>query len=552
MDRQLINGSCIVIEKLIALGVDTIFGYPGGAVIPLYHEWVNYENQIRHFRATHEQHAVHAADGYARATGRPGVCFVTSGPGATNTVTGIATAFMDSIPLVVISGQVPSHLIGKDAFQEVDITGITVGITKHNFLVRDIESLPAVMEQAYKIASTGRPGPVLVDIPKDLLLKSIDRSFMEVTPEETDNLPKCQAELINEAAKWLNGAKRPLIYAGGGVKASGAEKLLLALAQRLDCPVMTSLMGNGAVDRRHRLAFGMIGMHGSRAANEAVSEADVIFAIGVRFSDRVVGNPKDFSVSGRILHMDLDLTEHQKNFDVALSLNCDVEEGLGALLPLIEESKHEAWVERIRMKEQRYPQSEAVRWLFDEINAADDENTIYCTDVGQHQMWSAQLIKVPKSRCWISSGGLGTMGFGLGAAIGAKLGKPEKRVVLITGDGSFRMNLAEMATLMDYHLKVDILLFDNQALGMVRQWQSLFQDHVYSETTIKAGLDYSALAHAFGFKTYYCSDAVGLKDSLEKGKKEAKSTLTVIKLHHDEQVFPIVPPGKNFNEMILK
>lgn len=547
-----INGSSIVIEKLISLGVDTVFGYPGGAVIPLYHEWVRYENQIKHFRSTHEQHAVHAADGYARATGKPGVCIVTSGPGATNTVTGIATAYMDSIPLIVISGQVPTHLIGKDSFQEIDITGMTLGITKHNFLVKSTKQLPKVMEMAYQIASSGRPGPVLIDIPKDVLLSVVPRELMDTEPMTEETAYEPELSKIEQIAQWLNEAQRPLIYAGGGVKSSGAERVLKELAECSDTPVLTSFMGNGAIDRRHRLSLGMIGMHGSFAANEAVGNADLLIAVGVRFSDRVVGNPDGFQIKGRVVHIDLDPTEHQKNLRVDLNVHSDVKAALEALLPQINETRRETWLEQITHSDKAHPQSRQVRWIFDAINEADDEETIYCTDVGQHQMWSAQLIKVPKSRHWISSGGLGTMGFGLGAAFGAKVAHPQKRVVLITGDGSFRMNMAELSSLMDYQLKVDIVLFDNQALGMVRQWQSLFQDHVYSETSIKKGLDYAALAHAFGFKTYYCSDQLGLEQSMTAAKKEPKSTLTVVALHHDEQVFPIVPPGKNFNEMIIK
>ncbi len=548
-----INGSKIVMEKLVEMGVDTVFGYPGGAVIPLYHEWTNYASQIRHFRATHEQHAVHAADGYARATGKVGVCLVTSGPGATNTLTGIATAYMDSIPLLIISGQVPTHLIGKDSFQEVDITGMTLGITKHNFLVRSVEELADVMEKAYIIAMTGRPGPVLIDIPKDILLKEVSAKretvFLKERLEKTYAVDEAKIQCV---AQWLNEAKRPLIYAGGGVKSSGAEAILKEIAEKADCPVMTSFMGNGAMDRRHRLALGMIGMHGSVAANRAVGEADLLIAIGVRFSDRVVGNPKDFQVKGRVVHIDLDPTEHQKNLKVDLSLHADVKAALEVLNNKVDFQRHEAWIAHIEKVSQAHPQSAQVQWIFDVINEFDDEETIYCTDVGQHQMWSAQLIKIPKSRHWISSGGLGTMGFGLGAAFGAKVAQPQKRVVLITGDGSFRMNMAEMASLMDYELKVDIILFENQALGMVRQWQTLFQDHVYAETSIKKGLDYSALAHAFGFKTYYCQDRLGLKEALESAQKEKKTTLTILNLHHDEQVFPIVPPGKNLNEMIVR
>lgn len=559
LDRSMINGSGIIIEKLIQLGVTSVFGYPGGAVIPLYHEWVRYLDKIKHYRASHEQHAVHAADGYARATGQVGVCLVTSGPGATNTVTGIATAFMDSIPLVIICGQVPSHLIGKDAFQEVDITSMTLAITKHNFLVKSVEELGDIVEKAFEIASSGRPGPVLIDVPKDILLKEIP---LERAPDKIESRVqgKCRLpEFPNEKssihdllilADWINRAERPLIYCGGGVKSSGGEKLLLQLAEQASCPVIHSFMGIGNIDRDHPLAIGMAGMHGSISANSAIHQCDLLLAIGVRFSDRVVGNPKEFCIQGKMVHIDLDPTEHEKNLKVEMTVEGDIKNILENLLPLIEENQHESWIEELKILERDFPQSPQVDWIFRAINEADDQQTIYCTDVGQHQMWSAQKLRIHSSHNWISSGGLGTMGFGLGAAIGAKIGVPGKRVVLITGDGSFRMNMAELSTLMDYDLKVDILLFDNRALGMVRQWQALFQDHVYSETAIKGGLDFDSLARAFGFRAYHAHDSKSLRECLVAAKLSPKSTLTIISLNHDDQVFPIVPPGKGLNEAI--
>lgn len=577
---QMKNGASIVIEKLIEMGVTTVFGYPGGAVIPLYHEWVKYEKEIKHYRASHEQHAVHAADGYGRATGKVGVCLVTSGPGATNTVTGIATAFMDSIPMVIISGQVPTQLIGKDAFQEVDITSMTLAVTKSNFLVRSIEELEECLEKAFHIAQSGRPGPVLIDIPKDILLGTIEVSSINKGPSLNRHLNKSsnksalyekgedglQSMNTEVLAQWINTAKRPLIYCGGGVKSSGAEAELLQMAEKMNSPVIHSFMGIGNIDRDHPLSIGMAGMHGSRAANEAIQNCDLILAIGVRFSDRVVGNPKTFCIQGKMVHIDLDPTEHEKNLKVDMTVEGDIKTVLSELLPLIEESRHrreekcsqteekdhEKWIKDLKQMEKAYPQSEQVQWIYDAINEADDRNTIYCTDVGQHQMWSAQKLRVHGSRDWISSGGLGTMGFGLGAAIGARIGQRHKRVVLITGDGSFRMNMAELSTLMDYDLKVDIILFDNRALGMVRQWQALFQDHVYSETAIKGGLDFNLLAGAFGFKTYQAHNSETLKQALVEGKNNPKSTLTIVALTHDEQVLPIVPPGKGLEEAIYK
>lgn len=563
---QMKNGASIVIEKLIEMGVTTVFGYPGGAVIPLYHEWVRYEKEIKHFRASHEQHAVHAADGYARATGKVGVCLVTSGPGATNTVTGIATAFMDSIPMVIISGQVSTPLIGKDAFQEVDITSMTLAVTKSNFLVRSIDELEALMERAFHIAQSGRPGPVLIDIPKDILIGNIEVSSInskKAALETQETLVGMETQVL---AEWMDSAKRPLIYCGGGVKSSGAERELLALAEKMNSPVIHSFMGIGNIDRDHPLSIGMAGMHGSRCANEAISNCDLILAIGVRFSDRVVGNPKTFCIQGKMVHIDLDPTEHEKNLKVDMTVEGDIKQVLSKLLPLIEASckaekengcetvahSRKVWLKDLKKMEVQYPQSKQVDWIYDAINEADDGNTIYCTDVGQHQMWSAQKLRIHSSRDWISSGGLGTMGFGLGSAIGAKIGKPNKGVMLITGDGSFRMNMAELSTLMDYQLKVDILLFDNRALGMVRQWQALFQDHVYSETAIKGGLDFDLLAGAFGFKTFHAKDYESLKTALVKAKADEKSTLTIVALTQDEQVLPIVPPGKGLEDAIYK
>ena len=561
-DETWTSGANIIMEKLIEKGVTTIFGYPGGAVIPLYHELRHYKNQISHYRASHEQHAVHAADGYARATGKVGVCIVTSGPGATNTITGIATAFMDSIPMVVICGQVPSHLIGKDSFQEVDITSMTLAITKHNFLVRSAEELEDILEKAFRIAVSGRPGPVLVDIPKDFLLKQVKRKPAILAESQnfqsdetacanantTEDLPKDVAQMI----QWINSAQRPLIYCGGGVKLSGGEQLLMALAERMDCPVIHSMMGMGCLSRRHRLSIGMAGMHGCREANEAINACDVLLAVGVRFSDRVIGNPKQFGIQAKIIQIDIDPTEHDKNLKVDLTLMGDIAEILAFALPYIEETHRADWIQSIKEIGSNHPNPSDVDWVFEAVNQEDRGATVYATDVGQHQMWSAQKLMIQDSRSWISSGGLGTMGFGLGAAIGAKLGRPDQRVVLLTGDGSFRMNMQELSTLMDYNLKVDILVFDNRALGMVKQWQALFQDHVYEETQISGKLDYTHLAAAFGLKAYAAEDKESLVKALRASEKETCSTLTVIKIPPNQHVFPIVPPGKGMAEAIYQ
>lgn len=544
------NGARKVLEKLVDQGVTTIFGYPGGAVIPLYHELVHFKGKLRHIRASHEQHAVHAADGYARSTGKVGVCMVTSGPGATNTITGIATAFMDSIPMVILCGQVPTPLIGKDAFQEVDITSMTVAITKHNFLVRKAEEVESTLDKAFQIARTGRPGPVLVDIPKDLLLSPMPEAAVQAIGHADQLLMPIQLDKLETLSQWLNEAKRPLIYCGGGVKASGAETLVQALAERLDAPVINSLMGLGTFDRRHPLSIGMAGMHGCKAANDAIDGCDVLLALGVRFSDRVIGNPKQFGIQAKIIHIDLDPTEHEKNLKVDLRVSGDVKAVLSKLLPSLVPKSCPEWRQTLETIQQKYPLRSEADWIFETLNETDDGNTVYATDVGQHQMWSAQKLKLNNSRHWLSSGGLGTMGFGLGAAIGAKIGNPSKRVRLITGDGSFRMNLQELSTLMDYQLKVDILLFDNRALGMVRQWQNLFQEQVYSETDISGKLNFGHLALAFGLKPLYAWDTRSLEQALKTASADARSTLTILTLSKDAAVFPIVPPGKGLEAAI--
>jgi acetolactate synthase-1/2/3 large subunit len=569
-----ISGAGVVLEKLIEKGVTTVFGYPGGAVIPLYHEWVNYKSELEHYRTSDEQHAVHAADGYARATGKVGVCFVTSGPGATNTVTGIATAFMDSIPMVIISGQVPSHLIGKDAFQEVDITSMTVAITKHNFLVHSAESLESVLEKAFEIACEGRPGPVLVDIPKDFLIQKMPKNFSRalmrqntselsmpedvtldhkyVEVEEANKLVEPLSEDEQQLIQWISESERPLIYCGGGVKLSHGETALLALAEQMDCPVIHSLMGLGCISRKHRLSIGMAGMHGCRTANEAINKCDLLLAIGVRFSDRVIGNPETFDIAAKIVHIDLDPMEHHKNLKVELTISADAKKILSKINPFIKKKTRNEWLDSLEKIAFDNPEESGVDWIFNCINEEDDGNTVYATDVGQHQMWSAQKLCIQNSRNWISSGGLGTMGFGLGAAIGAKIGMPEKSVMLITGDGSFGMNFQELITLMDYELKVDIVLFDNRSLGMVKQWQTLFQNQIYAETQISGKIDYESLAKAFGLKAYKAIDAFGLKEALKSSKLEKRSTMTIVSVSDHEHVFPIVPPGRGLEKALYK
>lgn len=563
-DKTERNGARLLLDRLIAHGVNAVFGYPGGAVIPLYHEWVSVSDQIHHYRTAHEQHAVHAADGYARATGKTGVCIVTSGPGATNTVTGIATAFMDSIPMVIICGQVSSHLIGKDAFQEVDITSMTLAITKHNFLVRSVDELEAIIDKAFEIAESGRPGPVLIDIPKDYLVAKMpkhEKGSEDHSPKVAcDFEPSAQDLALNEdiamneaiatAAHWLNEAKRPLVYCGGGVRAAAGEALLKELVDKGRFPVVNTLMGLGCYDRTQPHALGMVGMHGSEHANQATCQCDLLLALGVRFSDRVIGNPSMFAPHAKLIHIDLDPMEHHKNLQVDLTITGDVKQVLQQLMPLVEEKKEEPWtVEQLSPFSMTPPKSQ-VDWIFETLNDLDDGNQIYATDVGQHQMWSAQRLKVKSSRSWITSGGLGTMGFGLGAAIGAKIARPHEQVILITGDGSFRMNMQELSTLADYQLKVDILLFDNQALGMVKQWQTLFQNKTYAQTDVKDSIDYEYLCMAFGMKAFKADHKEALMEALKQAKACPSSTITVVKVPTDEEVYPIVPPGKGLLEGI--
>ncbi|MFR2451717.1 MAG: biosynthetic-type acetolactate synthase large subunit, partial [Clostridia bacterium] len=492
------QGANLIIECLIKESVTTMFGYPGGSVIPIYDALYDYTDQIKHIRTSHEQGAVHAADGYARTSGKTGVCVITSGPGATNAVTGIATAYMDSSPLVVISGQVGTSLLGKDTFQEIDITGVTYSITKHNFLVRNLEELPKIISQAFTIANEGRKGPVLVDIPKNLQVTDIDYNMENYIPSCQNSKIKDEFEIreenetknkLKDVANLIKESKKPVIYAGGGIKSVDQYDLLKNFAQKINTPVLNTLMGLGGIDRQDTLSLGLVGMHGSKEANLAISNSDLVISIGARFSDRVIGNKDEFAKNAKIIQIDIDSSEMSKNIPAEIELIGDLTDVLNGILEIVEPKNNSDWLseidtfkdtEHIIDKNAFHPKN-----ILEAFNKKlGSENTTVVTDVGQHQMWTAQYWSFEKGRSYITSGGLGTMGFGLGGAIGTKLGTPQKNVLLVTGDGSFKMNCNELATVATQDLPIVILLFNNNALGMVRQWQNLFSHKRYSETDI--------------------------------------------------------------------
>ncbi len=559
------SGARILVECLAEQGVDSVFGYPGGSVIAIYDELHKHADRIKHYLTAHEQGAAHAADGYARATGRPGVVIATSGPGATNLVTGIATAYMDSVPMVAITGNVPVSLLGKDSFQEVDIAGITMPITKHSFIVKDVKDLARCLRSAFAIAATGRQGPVLVDIPKDVTM-----ALCEWEPQSKAERAASLASLgarwqppipeteLAEAASMINASRRPLLYAGGGIISAGASPELKDLAERLKAPVALSLMGHGAFPSAHPLCTGLIGMHGAKASNMAASKADLIIALGTRFSDRVVSNVSSFANGAGVLHIDIDPAEINKNIQSGRALKGDIKAILQALLPLVSARASSDWNgdidawKKIRPSSHHADKALHPRFIMEEIHARVPADAIITTEVGQHQMWTAQFYPFSAPRSFLSSGGLGTMGFGTGAAMGAQVAHPHRQVVHIAGDGSFRMNCAELATIAHYDLPILIVVLNNGTLGMVRQWQTMFFAGRHAATTLNRPPDFVKLADAFGLAAWKATDAASFKHAMSKALESRRPCLIECAIDIDESVLPMVPSGKPIEEQILE
>ena len=550
-----LTGADILIRTLIEQGCDTVFGYPGGQILNVYDSLYKYQNEIRHMLTAHEQGAAHAADGYARATGKVGVVMFTSGPGATNLVTGIATAYLDSIPLVAICGNVPTTQIGTDSFQEIDITGVTLPITKHNYFVGSVENLADTIREAFALAQSGRPGPVLIDVPKDVQTAVCD--YEPQAPVQPEERHAAKDVRIKEAAALINASKRPFIYFGGGLITSEAQEEMLALAEKIDAPIGCSLMGLSGIPTDHPRFLGMQGMHGHYASSMAMHDADLIISLGVRFNDRVTGNREKFAKLAQIIHIDVDGSELSKTVNSACGLRGDVKLTLQKLIPLVNAEQKPDWkkaVKALKETENDYLDIRpglTPRNAIMTLNKHLGENTAVATDVGQHQMWAAQNVSFKKPRRFISSGGLGTMGFGLGAAIGAAVGTGE-RSVLVTGDGSFGMCLNELTTAVTYNVPVVILLMNNGVLGMVRQWQTLFFNKHYSNTILDRKTDFVALARAFGAD----GEAVDTVAALDKAFEHAFSCdgpyVIDCRIDKDEFVLPMLPPGGSMDDIIMK
>lgn len=550
-----LNGSQILVEALLEQGVDTIFGYPGGAVLNIYDALYKNQDRIRHIITAHEQGAAHAADGYARVTGKTGVVLATSGPGATNLITGIATAFMDSVPVVAITGNVSNNLIGLDSFQEVYIAGITMPITKHNFVVRKVEDLADTIRLAFKIAKSGRPGPVLVDITKDVT--SAECEYEKKAPAEADPVPVVKDEEIAKVAELINNAKKPAILFGGGVQTSGAQDELTALMHKAEIPGCHTLMAAGLLDCKDPLNLGLVGMHGSMSAGRMCADSDVLIAIGTRFSDRVATDKNRFATKAAIIHIDIDAAEINKNIPCNMSVVGDVKDVINKLLPLIKETNHKEWmaqIEKWRSTDYKPKDIPGVLRPHQIIGCVADNITdddIVTTDVGQHQMWAAQYARRTKPRHFVTSGGLGTMGFGYGASIGAQVAKPDRKVVMITGDGSFHMNLNELCTAVTYNLPIVTVVVNNHVLGMVRQWQTQFYGKRYSCTTLDRKTDYVKLAEAFGALGFRATNLEELDEALKKALASGRPCVIDAVIDRDEKVLPMIPPGGSIDDIVM-
>ena len=546
-----LTGSEIVIECLKEQGVDTVFGYPGGAILNVYDELYKHQNEIKHILTSHEQGAAHAADGYARATGKVGVCLATSGPGATNLVTGIATAYMDSIPIVAITCNVGVSLLGKDSFQEIDITGITLPITKHNFIVKDVNNLAATIRKAFAIAKKGRPGPVLIDIPKDVTANKAEYvKEKPVAVEPSQNI--CETQL-DTAVEMIKEAKKPYIFVGGGAILSGASEELYTFAKKVDAPVTDSLMGKGAFPGTDPLYTGMLGMHGTKTSNYGVSECDLLIVIGARFSDRVTGNAQKFAQNAKIIQIDVDVAEMNKNVMISAGVVGDIKVVLDRLNERLEQQDHAEWVTKIQEYKEKYPlvyHKDVLSGPFvvEEIYRQTKGEAIISTEVGQHQMWAAQFYKYTKPRTLLTSGGLGTMGYGLGAALGAKSGREDKVVVNIAGDGCFRMNMNEIATAVRHNIPVIQVVINNHVLGMVRQWQNLFYGQRYSATVLNDAVDFVKLAEAMGAEGIRATTQEEFKSAFEKAMNLGSPVVIDCQIDSDDKVWPMVAPGAAISE----
>ena len=546
------TGAEIVIECLKEQGVDVVFGYPGGSILIVYDALYKHSDEIFHVLTSHEQGAAHAADGYARATGKVGVCMATSGPGATNLVTGIATAYMDSVPMVAITCNVTLPLLGKDSFQEVDIAGVTMPITKHGYIVKDVNILADTLRKAFHIAKSGRPGPVLVDITKDVTAASCEYTPKE--PESVERAGHYTQEDLDAALEVISKAKKPYIYLGGGAILSGASEEVRAFAKKLDSPVCDTLMGKGAYDGYDPLYTGMIGMHGTKTSNLGVSECDLLVALGARFSDRVIGNASLFAKNAKILHIDIDAAEINKNIHADVSIVGDLKDVLTKLIARMEQMHHPEWTAHILELKEKYPlkyddSQLSCPYIIEELDRITKGNAIITTDVGQHQMWAAQYYHYTKPRTFLSSGGLGTMGYGIGACIGAKTGCPDKICVNIGGDGCFRMNLIELATASRYQIPIIQIIINNHVLGMVRQWQTLFYGKRYSQTVLEDAVDYCKVAEGLGCAAIRVTAKEEVAPAIEKAIALQKPVVIDCRIPEDDKVFPMVPAGAAISEV---